>query len=111
VSIAPAPQIGLTIAGNPMRRAASRAAALERTRTWWGVRIPWRSSTCFISSLSRNGRVSCTRSPGTPIASRMRAATIMPGSHRHSTRAIPARLAIARAVSTISISSHRLRTW
>ena len=41
-----------------------------------------------MTSLSRNGSVSATVMPGSPSVSRSRAASSIPGSHRHSTRSI-----------------------
>ena len=48
--------------------------------------MPAASRTSFIRPLSRNGTVCSTVNPGTPIASRRRAAISIVGSHSDSTR-------------------------
>ncbi len=48
--------------------------------------MPAASSNRFIASLLRKGTVCATFNPGTPSASRRRAASIIPGSQRHSIR-------------------------
>ena len=69
-----------------MRSAASRHPAMVVLRSDRGVRMPAASSTSFMRPLSRNGTVCSTVSPGTPMASRRRAARSIVGSHSDSTR-------------------------
>ena len=47
--------MGLMMSGKPIRSAAAHTSATVAGAAWRGVRMPAASSTCFISSLSRNG--------------------------------------------------------
>ena len=96
--------MGLTMRGKPTRSAAAQTSATVRAATCQGVRRPAASSSCFIRSLSRNGTVCSTVSPGRPSSSRSRAASTMYGSHRHSTWSMRMCLAISRT-SPITWSS------
>jgi hypothetical protein len=73
--------------------------------------MPAASRTSFMIPLSRNGSVCSTVMPGTPIASRRRAASSIVGSHSDSTRSTAVPRSASSATASARCSSDHEGIW